>query len=189
MSQQRSDQKWVLGIVGSARRGGNTEILVDEVLRGAAEAGATVEKVILSELSIGPCRGCDACGKAGRCVQQDDLPALLERMEQSQVWVLGTPVYYWGPTAQFKAFVDRWYGAGRIVEFKGKRVILAIPLGSGDAHDARHTVGMLEDALAWQKSELLTTILAPGVFERGAVREHLDLLAAARRAGREAIER
>jgi len=184
-----TERKRVLGIVGSPRRGGNTEILVDEALRGAQEAGAQTEKVILSTLQIGPCRGCDACGKTGRCVQQDDLPALLERMEQSQVWVLGTPVYYWGPTAQFKAFVDRWYGAGKIVTFEGKRVILMIPLGSGDAHDARYTVGMLEDALAWQKSDIVATVVAPGVFERGIVREHPDILAAARRAGREAIER
>ena len=171
-----TDPQRVLGIVGSPRRGGNTEVLVDEVLAGAEEAGALTDKVMLSRLDIGPCRGCDACGKTGKCVQQDDMPALLEQMERSQVWVLGTPVYYWGPTAQFKAFVDRWYGAGQVVEFEGRRVILTIPLGSGDARDARHTVGMLEDALAWQKSELFATILAPGVMERGAVRERPGVL-------------
>jgi multimeric flavodoxin WrbA len=178
----------ILGIVGSPRRNGNTEILVDQVLQGAAEAGALGEKVILNKLNINPCQACDACGKTGKCVQQDDMHTLLEQMERSRVWVLGTPVYYWGPTAQFKAFVDRWYGAGKIVTFKDKRVILAIPLGSGDAHDARHTVGMLEDALAWQKSELFATVLAPGVFERGAVRERPEVLAEAHRAGQEAVE-
>jgi hypothetical protein len=121
-------------------------------------------------------------------VQQDDMHALLEQMEQSQLWVLGTPVYYSGPTAQFKAFVDRWYGAGKAVAFETKRVILTIPLGSGSAYDARHTVGMLEDALAWQRSELFATILASGVLERGAVRERFDTLAEAHRVGREAIE-
>ena len=183
------ERKRVLGIVGSPRRGGNTDILVDEVLAGAAEAGALTEKVVLSKLAIGPCRACDACGKTGKCVQRDDLPALLEQMERSQVWVLGTPVYYWGPSAQFKAFVDRWYGAGKIVAFENKRVILTIPLGSGDAYDARHAVGMLQDALAWQQSELFATIVATGVLERGIVREHPDVLAAARQAGREAIEK
>ena len=182
------NRKRVLGIVGSPRRGGNTEILVDEALSGAEEAGALAEKVILSDLEIGPCRGCGACGKTGTCVQQDDLPPLLEQMERSQVWVLGTPVYYWGPSAQFKAFVDRWYGADKGATFKGKRVTLVIPLGSGDAHDARHAVGMLQDALAWQESELFATVVATGVLERGVVRERPDLLAAARRAGREAVE-
>ena len=182
-----TDRKRVLGIVGSPRRGGNTDVLVNEVLAGATEAGALTEKVMLSKLDIGPCRACDACGKTGKCVQQDDMHALLEQMEQSDVWVLGTPVYYWGPSAQFKAFVDRWYGAGKAVAFEVKRVILTIPLGSGNAHDARHTVGMLQDALAWQKSELFATILAPGVMERGVVRERPDILTAARQAGRDAV--
>lgn len=186
------DRKRVLGIVGSPRRGGNTDILVDEVLAGAAEAGALTEKVLLSKLGINPCRACEACFKTNKCVQQDDMPALLEQMAQSDVWVLGTPVYYWGPTAQFKAFVDRWYSTEhqmtKLVEFKGKRVVLAIPLG-GTAHDARHTVGMIEDALAYKRSELFATIVAPGVEKKGAVRDYPDVLAAARRAGRESVGR
>jgi len=187
-----TNHKRVLGIVGSPRRGGNTDILVDEVLAGAAEAGALTEKVMLSKLEIGPCRGCDACGKTGTCVQQDDMPALLEQMAHSDVWVFGTPVYYWGPTAQFKAFVDRWYStehqATKIAEFKDKRVVLAVPLG-GTVHDARHTVGTIEDALAYKKSELFATIVASDVEKKGAVRDHPDVLAAARRAGRETVEK
>jgi hypothetical protein len=76
-----------------------------------------------------------------------------------------------------------------LYNFKDRRVILAIPLGSNDARDARHTVGMLEDALAWLKSDLFATILAPGVMERGVVRDHPDVLAMARQTGREAIEK
>jgi multimeric flavodoxin WrbA len=176
----------VLGIVGSPRCGGNTETLVDEVLAGAEEAGGLTDKVILNELDIAPCQACDACKKAGRCVQQDDMPALLEKMQRSPVWVLGTPVYWWGPTAQFKAFLDRWYGAKQ-VRFEGRRVILAIPLGGGASY-ARHTVGMLTDALDYLNTELVATVLAPSAHRPGAVRRHADVLAAASRAGREAIE-
>ena len=176
----------VLGIVGSPRRGGNTEILVDEVLRGAEEAGALTEKVILSELNVAPCRACDACGKTGERVQQDDMPALLEKMQRSRVWVLGTPVYWWGPTAQFKAFLDRWYGVGRAT-FAGRRVILTIPLGGGASY-ARHTVGMLTDIVNYLGMKLVETVLAPGAHGPGAVRGHADVLATARRVGREAIE-
>jgi multimeric flavodoxin WrbA len=182
-----SNHTRILGIVGSPRRNGNTEILIDEVLRGAEEAGTLSEKVILNELHITPCQGCDACGKTGTCIQQDDMPELLEQMQRSQVWVLGTPVYYWGPTAQFKAFIDRWYSAKQAM-FEGRHVILAIPLG-GDTSFARHTVGMLKDALDWQKTRLVATLLAPGAFDLGAIRRHTDLLAAAHRAGRKAVER
>jgi len=62
-------RKRVLGIVGSPRRGGNTEILVGAVLRGAEEAGALVEKVLLSKLGISPCLACDACRDTDECVQ------------------------------------------------------------------------------------------------------------------------
>jgi len=184
----QTDHKRVLGIVGSARRGGNTETLVDEVLRGAVEAGAAVEKVILSKLDIAPCPGCDGCQKNGVCVQGDDMPALQAQMAHSQIWVLGTPVYWWGPTALFKAFLDRWYGARHSLTFAGRRVILVIPLEDTDVRTARHTVGMLTDVLAYLKMELFSTVLAPGVLRRGEVRERPDYLAMARRAGREAAE-
>ena len=185
-----SNQTHVLGIVGSPRRGGNTEILVDEVLSGAVEAGAVVEKIILSEFDIAPCQGCDACYKLGDCVQQDDMQMLFEKMKQSQVWVLGTPVYYYGPTAQFKTFLDRWYGAdhGGIVTFKGKWTILAIPLEDKNQTSARHTAGMLEGALAWLKMELFATIVAPGADKPGDVRKYPHILSDARVAGKEVIE-
>jgi len=189
MSAEQANHKRVLGIVGSPRHGGNTEILVDVVLRGAEEAGASVEKVVLSKLNITPCQACDVCLETHQCVYQDDMPELQEKMQGSQVWVLGTPIYWWGPTAQFKAFVDRWYGIGSIVTFQRRRVILAIPLGDANPQIARHTVGMLTDALAWKKAELFATILAPGVLDLGAVRKHPDVLAAAYRAGRAAIQK
>ena len=177
----------VLGIVGSPRRGGNTEIVVDEVLAGAEEAGASTEKVILSELDILPCEACDLCAEDGECVLQDDMSALLEQMWRCQVWVLGTPVYWWGPSAQFKTFLDRWYSA-RQIKFQGRRAILAIPLGDTDTSTARHAVGMLADALAYLKMDLAATVLAPGVLDPGEVRRTPDVLAAARRAGREVVD-
>lgn len=186
MSEKETNRKRILGIVGSPRRGGNTEILVDEVLAGAEEAGALTEKVILNELEIVPCQACDACGKTGKCVQQDDMPALLEQMQRSQVWVLGTPVYWWGPTAQFKTFLDRWYGVEREI-FAGQCVVLVIPLGGGASY-ARHAVGMLTDIVNYLGMKIVEIVLAPGAHGPGAVRGHATVLATARRAGREAIE-
>jgi NAD(P)H-dependent FMN reductase len=187
----RQTQQRALGIVGSPRRNGNTEILVDEILRGASEAGASVEKIVLSRLDIAPCRACDACRKTGQCVQRDDMPALLEQMQASQVWVLGTPVYWFGPSAQLKAFVDRWYtttAEKSTFDFQGRRVILAMPMEDHDPAGARHAVGMLTLSVEWLKAQVFSTILATGVSERGAVREHPEILEAARQAGWQAIE-
>lgn len=176
----------VLGIVGSPRRGGNTETLVDEVLMGAGEAGATTEKVVLSEMEVSLCKACNECRRDGRCVQEDDMVALLEKMKQSEVWVLGTPVYWWGPTAQFKAFIDRWYGVERGV-FRGRRVILAIPLGGGSDRYARHTLGMLTDVLDYLGSVQSTVLLATGAHGKGVVRSNSELMKKARDAGRLAV--
>ncbi len=180
----------VLGICGSPRHNGNTEILIDEVLRGAEEAGAEAKKVLLSKLDIRHCTGCEICQKTGECVQQDDMSALLTQMEQSHVWIWGTPVYWHGPTGQFKTFLDRCYSRvhGLKKTRNARQAILVIPLAD-NAGIARHTVGMLTTSLKGITEEVLATIIAPGVWESGAVRNYPDVLAAARRAGREAVEK
>ena len=177
----------VLGIIGSPRLGGNTETLVEEVLAGAQEAGASIEKVILNKLEIKPCQACNSCYKTGQCAQKDDMSSLLEKMEQSDLWILGTPIYWWGPTAQFKAFLDRWYHP-KHQNFKGKRVVIVIPLGGGNEKYARHTVGMLEDVFNYLSIKLVETVLAPGYNRRGEVRNNTSLLKRAHMAGKEAVE-
>jgi multimeric flavodoxin WrbA len=184
-----AERKKALGIVGSPRRGGNTEMLVDRVLLGAKEAGAQVEKVILNELEIAPCQGCDMHEKLRRCVQQDDMQVVLEHMERSQIWVLGTPLYWWGPSAQFKAFLDRWRGVRQNGMFKGRRVVLAVPMEDSREAAACYTVGMLAEVCAHLEMDLVATVLAPGALEPGAMRKYPDVLAAARSAGWDAVTR
>ena len=183
----------VLGIVGSPRQGGNTEIMVDEILKGAKDAGAEVEKILLGEMAIAPCQACYSCRDEGKCVQLDDMQELFEKMKQSDIWVLGTPVYWWGPSAQLKAFVDRWLAKANDLErkatFEGRRVILAVPMGDTDPATGRHVVGMFADALAYVKATLFASILAPGAYEPGDVRSNTEVLEKARRAGRDAVEK
>jgi multimeric flavodoxin WrbA len=185
-----ADRRRVLAIMGSPRRGGNTEILLDEILKGAEESGAETEKVILSELDIGPCKACYGCRPGGQCVQQDDMAGLIEKMKASRVWVLGTPVYWWGPSAQLKAFVDRWFSqAGddqHVKIFKDRRVILAVPMGDADPETGRHVVGMFKDALDYVGAELFASVLAPGAYDKGDVRGDGDVMQQARKAGAEA---
>ncbi|MFW9793856.1 MAG: flavodoxin family protein [Candidatus Thorarchaeota archaeon] len=177
-----SCEKTILGIVGSPRRGGNTETLVDTVIAGAAECGAASAKVILHELSIAPCRACNSCHRDGKCIQEDDMEMLIDLMEKSDVWVFGTPIYWWGPSAQFKAFIDRWYGLDQRI-FQGKQVILTIPMGGGNDHYARHTVGMFKDICNYLGMTCVETVVAPGMNGRTAVRENSRILESARTAG------
>ncbi len=173
----------MLGIVGSPRQQGNTDLLVDEVLKGVKDAGGTTSKIFLDALDIRPCKGCFACDKTGVCVQEDDMAELVEQMKTSQVWVLGTPIYWWGPSAQFKAFLDRWVSISR-EHFRRKSVVLTIPMGGGSESYARHTVGMLRDVFDYLGIQHVATILAPGFGKKGEVKTAHTILKKARNAGK-----
>lgn len=176
----------VLGIVGSPRRGGNTETLIDQVLKGAMEAGAAAERLVLSEMDIQPCRACNTCHSTGTSVIDDDFASTLEKMRESSVWALGTPVYWWGPTAQMKAFIDRWYGVERPL-FRGKRIILAVSSGGGPSY-SRLTVDMLELIIPYLGMKHVATLKAPGTSGPDSVKRDTALLNEARATGREAVK-
>jgi multimeric flavodoxin WrbA len=128
----------ILGVMGSPRIGGNTDVLMDRALAGAKAAGADVEKVILDQLDIGPCRDCEGCAVDCECIQDDDMIALYDKIHQADGLVLGTPIYWWGPTAQMKAFIDRWYAIARdavMDRLVGKRVALLYTYGDDDPTD------------------------------------------------------
>jgi multimeric flavodoxin WrbA len=155
------------------------------VLKGATEAGAASEKLLLSEMDIQPCRACNACRGTNRCVIDDDFASALEKMRESGVWVLGTPVYWWGPTAQMKAFIDRWYGVERDT-FRGKRIVLAVPSGGGSSY-SRLTVEMLESIIPYLGMRHVATLKAPGTSGPGSVKRDKALANEARAAGMEAV--
>ena len=114
-------------LLGSPRRKGNTELLVDAFEQGMKSRGASVAKAYLNELKIRGCQACLACHKTGSCRQKDDMTAVYERLLASDVWVIATPVYWWGPTAQIKAAIDRFYclayGANPGI-IKGKKMVM-----------------------------------------------------------------
>lgn len=98
----------VLGVMGSPRVGGNSDILLDEALKGAAEMGAKAEKIVLNELSIKGCNDCGGCNETGTCVIDDDMHKVLLRVREADYIVHAVPIYFWSMTAQMKAYIDRW---------------------------------------------------------------------------------
>ena len=98
--------KKVLVIASSPRRNGNSEMLADKFIAGAIDAGHSVEKVTLAGKKIGFCTACYAC-HAGACPQNDEAAAIIQKMLDSEVIVLATPVYFYTMCAQLKALIDR----------------------------------------------------------------------------------
>ena len=99
----------ILGISGSRRKKSNTRSLVKEVLEGASSLGAETELVNLGELEISPCRGCEACAKNMRCVFDDDLNDLVDRILSADGVVVGSPTYFYNVSADIKCLIDRLY--------------------------------------------------------------------------------
>ena len=90
----------VLAISSSPRLHGNSDLLCDQFLKGAAEAGCTVEKIRLAERAVSPCSDCGACQSGGACVKEDDMKNILRDVMDADVIVLATPVYFYSMCAQ-----------------------------------------------------------------------------------------
>ncbi|MDI6890861.1 MAG: NAD(P)H-dependent oxidoreductase [Thermodesulfovibrionales bacterium] len=97
----------ILGIVGSPRKGGNTEILTEHLLKGAAEMGAETELVSLSDLNLNYCRGCHHCLETGVCAISDDVESLKEKLLRADGIVLASSTQAQTISGNMKVFIDR----------------------------------------------------------------------------------
>ena len=97
----------VLGLFGSPRRGGNTDLLLEEMLKGAQSKGAEIERIFLSDLDISGCRECRSCEATGNCVVQDQMQEIYSRLMKTDYIVLASPIFFYGVTAQVKRMIDR----------------------------------------------------------------------------------
>ena len=98
----------VLGINGSPRIGGNTDILLDKVLEGAESRGAQTEKVILNRLKFSPCQECENMRDDGTCLVEDDMQPLYKKIGEADAIVLASPIFFGSLSAQTKMMVDRF---------------------------------------------------------------------------------
>lgn len=98
----------MLIVLGSPRKNGNGETLALAVAAGFTEKGGFIETVRLNDLNIRPCQACGGCGKTGRCVVNDDMTALYEKVDAADRLLLVSPVYFYALSAQMKIFADRF---------------------------------------------------------------------------------
>jgi multimeric flavodoxin WrbA len=99
--------KKVLVLSASPRKGGNSDLLCDQFIRGAKEAGNQAEKIFLRDKKIGYCTACGSCSNSHKCVQKDDMTEILEKMIAADVILMATPVYFYTMNGQMKTFIDR----------------------------------------------------------------------------------
>ena len=138
--------KTILAIISSPRKGGNSETLVEQFVKGAKEAGHSVETVFLRDKKIAPCIACEACLKnGGTCVQKDDMAEILNKIIAADVIVLSTPVYYYSISAQLKVMIDRTLAGGG--KMKNKEFYLIATAADGK-HAMECTMNDMEGFVA-----------------------------------------
>jgi multimeric flavodoxin WrbA len=97
----------VLGIYGSARKGGNSDQLLDKALEGARSSGAETLSIYARELKMSGCLACNGCDKTGKCVVKDDMQSVYPLFEWADIIFLASPIYFYGLSGQVKLIIDR----------------------------------------------------------------------------------
>lgn len=185
----------VLGIMGSPRKQSNTDILLDSALEGAKEAGAEVEKVLVSKLKISPCLEIYACRKDGNCAIKDDMQMLYEKLLEADHIIFASPIFFYSITSQAKALVDRcqalWVrrhvlGVGKEDkrERKGAFISVGATRGKKLFDGAVLTVKYFFDAIG---VEYCGELLLRGIDNKAQIKEHPTALEDAFRLGQELV--
>ena len=184
----------VIGFVGSPRKKGNTTTLVNEVLRGASDAGAETKIYNLNTLNIRGCQGCYKCqaGPEARCIQKDDMTALYDDLYSADAIVLGSPVYMFQVTAQTKTFTDRLFallylkdgqpGAFRN-KLKDKKAVTVYSQGQADLGFFAPSFDINEGVLGFVGFKLQGRVAAGGMTREDAARNNPEILEKAYKAG------
>ena len=158
--------KQVLILSASPRKNGNSDLLCDELKKGAEESGHTVEKISLYERKIGFCRACYACFRTGSCVIQDDMAEILDKMQAADVLVVATPTYFLTMNGILKTTIDRFLP--RWQELGGHDVYFIVT-----GHDGKRGLELVGEELTkiFQNlgNDVKGIIWGEGVWQKGEV--------------------
>jgi multimeric flavodoxin WrbA len=173
----------LLCISGSPRRGGNTDRLLDQAVAGAAGCGASVKHLVLADLEIAPCQHCDGCMQnGGRCVVEDDMQSIHQDLREFDRFILASPIFFMGVTAQAKTMIDRCQALW-VMKYIQR---LPVALSSGRPRKGvfisvggRNYKDLFNGAMATVKSWLITLeveyagdLLIPGIDGYDAINSH-----------------
>jgi multimeric flavodoxin WrbA len=176
-----------VGFVGSPRKGGNTEILVEEILAGASEKGSETVIYNVNELRIAGCQACYYCRDHIGCVLKDDMQKMYEEIIKADAVVFGSPIYMWQMSGQMKIFIDRLLPflnpAYSLKKGKRKDLILAFTQGQSESAIFMPYYESTGEMLEFLGFNIAGLIVAPGVDEKEDIRKQKNTLQKARSMG------
>lgn len=190
----------VLGIGGSPRKAGNSDVLLDSILKGASEKNVGTQSVHLRDFYYQPCIGCERCRKDKICTGLNDgMTLLYPLVYESRGLVLVSPTHNYNITAWMKAFIDRLYcfydfedtrpraWSNRLAG-QGRKAVLAAVAEQTDEYDMGFTLEAMKRPLEALGYEVLAELPVLGIFDRGRVKQEEEILKAASMLGRELAE-
>lgn len=162
--------KNVLILSASFRKHGNSDLLCDEFMKGAVEAGHKVEKIRLNEKHIGFCMGCGVCNTTHKCVQKDDMAEILDKMVNADVIVMATPVYFYTMNGQMKTLIDRT--VPRYTEISNKDFYFIVAAADTDKNNVQRVIdgfrGFTSDCLDGAREKGI--IYGTGAWQMGDIK-------------------
>jgi multimeric flavodoxin WrbA len=185
----------VLGIYGSPRKGGNTDLMLDAFLAGAASAGAEIERLYVRESNISGCLECGHCDKEGRCAVEDDMARVYPLFDRAERIVVASPIFFYGVTGQLKLLMDRSqavYMKHELLRKKGEDLTASRRQRRGFLLSAGATRGkkLFECAILTMKyffdalnMDYAGELCFWQIEARGAIKDHPTALEDCRRAG------
>lgn len=161
--------KKILILSGSPRKGGNSDLLCDEFVRGAIESGNEAEKIRVSEKKIGYCHACYYCrDNSGKCAIQDDMAYIMQKIIDADVLVLASPVYFYSIDAQLKAVIDRT--VVRWTEVKNKEFYYIMTAADNDTVSMETTLACFRGYADCVSGAVEKGIVyGTGVYEKGEI--------------------
>ncbi len=166
--QGKKGKMKILVLTGSPRRNGNSATLADYFIKGAKEAGHSIERFDAAFRKVHPCIACNSCGMDGPCVFKDDFEFVRKHIIDADCVVFATPMYYFGISAQLKAVIDRFYAINGQIHVPKKAVLLMTYANSAasEAVPIKSHYEVLLKYLGWTDAG---QVIAPGVWPVGAV--------------------
>ncbi len=173
----------VLGINGSPRIGGNTDILLDKALEGAGSKGAKTEKVVLNKLKFSPCQECEDLRDDGSCIIEDDMQPLYRKIKEADRIILASPIFFGSLSAQTKMMIDRFQCAWRakyilkIDTFKRKKIGGFISVeGSGRKDFFDNARSIVKNLFATINASYKEELFCSQVNEKGDILKYPEVL-------------
>lgn len=194
-SETRLPELRTLGVCGSPRKGGNSDILMEHILAGAAERGIPSEGIRLRDCAFEPCIGCEKCRKDGICTGLDDgMQSLYPKILASRGLVLISPTHNYNVTAWMKAFIDRLYcfyifdnnrprGWSSRLAGQGRKAIIATICEQETKKDMGFTLEAMRLPLEALGYEIIGETGVLNLFDKGSIRNEPKTLAEASRLG------